>query len=313
MNESCDQESRLAASLAWCKQTCKASGSSFYPAFRLLDRPRRNAMYALYAFARITDDLGDSTASVERRREQLLQWRGRTADVLSGAAGSILDLDAPVLVSYEQLWPQLQYSASRFGMPSKYFDELIQGVMLDLEHKHPADWQATDNYCYHVATTVGLLCTYIWREDPAEAPDADLAHQCGIAFQLTNILRDVAEDAAMGRIYLPSEELERYGVDAQAWLSGRPNGNWPDLISSVGARARTAYDAGWAVGRGLSPRSSGMFMLMWRSYRQLLENVESNKGQLWGGGRTGLTRMQKLRLLSQALRPAQTWQPAVPR
>lgn len=299
MNESRDQEAALAASLVWCKQTCKASGSSFYPAFRLLDRPRRNAMYALYAFARITDDLGDSTEPVELRREQLLQWGTRTAIELADSAS--IPAAAPVLAAYENLWPALKSSADRFGMPAEHFDELIQGVMLDLEHKQPGDWQATENYCYHVATTVGLLCTYIWRDDPQATPDRELAHHCGIAFQLTNILRDVAEDAALGRIYLPAEEFERFGVDAQAWLRGQPAGPWQDMISSVAVRAHAAYDAGWDVSRQLSPRSKKMFELMWHSYRQLLSNVEANKEHLWDAKRTRLTRLQKLRLFGRAL------------
>ncbi|GAB5403505.1 MAG: phytoene/squalene synthase family protein [Aureliella sp.] len=293
------QSDRLRESVSWCKQQCKASGSSFYPAFRLLDLPRREAMYALYAFARITDDLGDSAESTQLRREKLSQWRQRTAEVLGGA-GECVESDG-TLTEYSMLWPALKSSADLFVMPAVHFDELIQGVMLDLEHTQPADWKTTEDYCYHVATTVGLLCTYIWRDDAQVTPDRELAHKCGVAFQLTNILRDVAEDAAMGRIYLPAKELGRFDIDSQAWLSGQPDGDWRGLISSVAKRAYSDYDAGRAVVHQLSPRSKRMFGLMWRSYRQLLENVESNKERLWTTKRIKLTRLQKFRLLSSSL------------
>ncbi len=295
------QSDRQRESISWCKHQCKASGSSFYPAFRLLDRPRREAMYALYAFARITDDLGDSAESTQLRREKLSQWRQRTADVLGGAAACIES--EGTLAECSMLWPALKSSADRFGMPQVHFDELIQGVMLDLEHTQPADWKATEDYCYHVATTVGLLCMYIWRDDPQVTPDRELAHQCGIAFQLTNILRDVAEDATMGRIYLPAEELDRFGIDPQTWLSCNPSGRWQDLVSSVAQRAHADYEAGWGVFDQLSPSSKKMFSLIWHSYRQLLRNIEVNKQRLWSADQIRLSRLQKLRLLSSVLLP----------
>lgn len=288
----------LAASVSWCKKKCRASGSSFYPAFRLLDAPRREAMYALYAFARITDDLGDSEEDVLTRRRKLSQWRELTSGELSGAPGGAAGTTE--VAEYSALWPALKFNAERFGLPALHFDELIQGVMMDLDHTQPADWPETEAYCYHVATTVGLLCTYIWRADPQVRPDEELAHHCGVAFQLTNILRDVAEDARLGRIYLPLEVFEEYEVKRDGWLAGKPDGRWRELIESVAGRAEKAYLAGWEVRQALSPGGKAMFSLMWSSYRQLLQNILRHRDQLWTGPRIRLTKPQKALLAAKA-------------
>ncbi|HBE68714.1 MAG TPA: hypothetical protein DDW52_11265, partial [Planctomycetaceae bacterium] len=280
----------LSESVSWCKQKCKSSGSSFYPAFRLLDQPRREAMYTLYAFARITDDLGDSDEEVQTRRRKLSRWRELTSKVL--ADSPIASDPAAQSEEYPALWAGLRFNVERYGLPALHFDELIEGVMMDLDHTQPVDWPETEAYCYHVATTVGLLCTYIWRQDSRVKPDEKLAHHCGIAFQLTNILRDIAEDARLGRIYLPSEALEQHGIDRDAWLAGTPDGGWKELVESVANRAEQAYSSGWEVSRRLSPGGKSMFNLMWSSYRQLLRNVVRNKDQLWVGPRTRLSKPQ---------------------
>ncbi|MCA9132303.1 MAG: squalene/phytoene synthase family protein [Planctomycetales bacterium] len=350
----------LPRSRAWCEQLCRRSNSSFFYSFALLDRPRRQAMCALYAFARITDDLGDSTAPPAIRRQQLAGWRTLLFDrcppagcpssgflPIAGSstvepsttslptaclpaeglqpADSFADWGRPWekesqqeetlasgssgglgLDEYADLWPALAEGVARYQIPIRLLEDIIRGVALDLHHVPPRSWRELQRYCHYVASSVGLCCVHIWRagrETPA-GPVLASVQDCGFAFQLTNILRDVAEDARMGRIYLPLCELEASGIDPQRWLSGHPNGRWPELIERAAEEARRRYDAGWQTIETLTPRSQRMFSLIWRSYRALLEQVVASKDELWSAPKIRLSRRQRLNLLAAHLLPA---------
>lgn len=317
----------IVSSYHWCKQVCRESGSSFYPAFALLDRRRRNAMYSLYAFARISDDLSDGPLAVNspvnspvkntvdsivepaavsselRRRELLDHWRRLLHQNLQGTISSVMP-ELPQdsrLRRYDRLWIGLRASVQQFQIPAELLDELLDGVVMDLTHTPLANWQETENYCYHVASTVGLACTHIWKATDVVPREAAIS--CGLAFQLTNILRDVAEDARAGRIYIPATELQKFDIAASDWLAGTPGGNWTGLVDSVAERAYAAYQAGWEIRAYLTPRSQRMFSLMWNSYRSLLEEVVLNQSQLWRGKKTSLSALQKSRLLASELLP----------
>lgn len=304
-----DQRS-INASYAWARRLCKASKSSFFRSFSLLEPERRNAMFSLYAFSRITDDLGDSEESSEIRRVRLAAWRQQTAATLGHTIhdeptrqdnSESRAVVAEQAARFASLWPGLADAHRRFEIPPKLLDDIIVGVSMDIDHQQPSDWTELNQYCYHVASAVGLACTHIWRSEKI-APVKN-AIDCGIAFQLTNILRDVAEDANTGRIYLPSSELEKYGISQSTWLAGAPDGDWLELVQAVGRTASDLYDEGWDTIHSLTPDSQRMFSLMWRSYRSLLDQVLARDQDLWIPPKTRLPWTTKARLIASHFIP----------
>lgn len=337
----------LDQSYTWCYRVARDSGSSFYRAFWLLDRQQRLAMFALYAFARITDDLGDGShsepiattlpssadsrakeshaterqaseisagqSSVEYKLGRLAWWSRMLADRLetsvthfphSDSIATATDPEshkriAHELARYEQLWPALRDTVMRYGVPPSLLQELIGGVAMDAGSVRMQDWDEVEDYSYRVAATVGLACLRIWQAADTLSPQQ--AIDCGVAFQLTNILRDVREDARRDRIYIPSSELERFGCDSSSWLAGQPQGDWPGLVEHVIARTRGLYESGRQTMDHLPPKGKRIFHLMWSSYRQLLEAIAAQKSQLWSPDRISLSRMQRTRLLIGAL------------
>lgn len=304
-------------SIRWCRDVCCGSGSSFVSSFRLLDTSRRHAMYALYAFARLTDDLGDGardTPACETlgdRAQMLAYWRRLLAiHALPAEQGQFFnDTPWPAPERYQQLdncfarlWPALRLAIDRFEIPPRLLNEIVCGVAMDANHQHPANWEELRYYCRRVASAVGLACVHIWRAQ-ADVPERS-AVACGIAFQLTNILRDIAEDAGMGRIYIPLSELRRHGVDQASWLAGVPTGDWQQLIDHVAAETFELYAVGWHTIDALTPNSRRMFSLMWHSYHQLLQTIVRRKAGLWDGNKIHLPTVTRLRLLTTHLIPS---------
>lgn len=299
-----------------CGQICRSSKSSFWASFALLDQPRRQAMVALYAFARITDDLGDCLDAVESRAANLAAWREA---LWRECGGDAHHREEPCDHQPQQseldvtIWPAVGDCIRRYHIPVAWLDDLISGVSMDLSPQQPSDWAELEHYCYHVASSVGLACTQIWRlpaQPLAPQPHAtdrcarQAAIDCGIAFQLTNILRDVAEDARRGRIYVPQQMFADYQVDAELWLAGQPTGQWEAMLDDIARQARSYYASGWQTFTELSPHSQRMFSLMWRSYRGLLERVVASKQQLWSKNRIRLHNTQRLTLLTTHFIPS---------
>jgi len=306
----------LARSYQWCYRVARGSGSSFYRAFWLLQRPERQAMFALYAFARITDDRGDasddsdgdSPLDAASRAAALEAWQALLDARLPPPSGSNAAVRpaleersraAAPLFRFEPLWPALRNTVIRYHIPTELLHDLLAGVAMDLNQVRFSQWSDVDRYCYHVASTVGLACTCIWQA--AESLPHRQAIDCGLAFQLTNILRDLSEDAARNRIYLPLSELERFGCDPDSWLAGRPEGDWLGLVDSVIARARELYASGAQTIDHLPSPGARMFWLMWSSYRELLEAVDRHKAGLWKGERVRLSRSKRIALLARSL------------
>ncbi len=281
----------LAKSYAWCRQACRNSRSSFWASFALLDPVRRNAMYALYAFSRISDDLSDSPRPLHERRADLENWRQALLQLGNGASA-----EAGKLPEYALIWPALFDSVSRFEIPVSLLEDIVRGVTMDLEPEQPEDWSELKDYCYHVASAVGLACVHIWRE--TEEIPRQQAIDCGIAFQLTNILRDVAEDAQVNRIYLPKTLFAEFGICQEDWLAGNPSANWEPMIRDVATEAARLYASGWQTIHALTPRSQRMFSLIWRSYRSLLDDVVAQQDRLWHPRKVQLSKMRKAILLS---------------
>ncbi|MEM6777918.1 MAG: phytoene/squalene synthase family protein [Planctomycetota bacterium] len=260
----------------------RRSGSSFYRSFWLLPKPKRQAMSVLYAFARVTDDLGDCDEPAALRRHWLDLWRQTTAMNLIGKgsrpiqmADAIRDAETPALSMLQRhtlaIMPALRHAAERFEIPSRYLLEIIDGVLADQQKNRFDTFEQLEHYCYLVASAVGIACLHIWEFESPLPKQA--AVDCGLAFQLTNILRDVREDAQRGRIYLPRQHYEQHGLDEDDLLNPRRDARMRCLIQDETRRATELFDAGWQVHDSLHPDGRPMFSMMWRTYRRLLQRI----------------------------------------
>src|SRR5262249_38436763 len=186
----------LCRSYSYCERLARRQAANFYPAFRILPAPQRRAMCALYAFLRVTDDLADESGPFEEKRKALLAWRQRFNRTLAA------EYNHPVHAA-------LHETIQTYAIPPAYLEAVIDGVEMDLFQASYNTFKDLYRYCYRVASVVGLACIHIggFRDERAKS----FAESAGIAFQLTNILRDLREDAARGRVYLPQEDLARFG------------------------------------------------------------------------------------------------------
>ena len=213
----------LAEAFAACRAIAKREAKNFYYAFRVLPAHKRDAMCAVYAFMRYCDDLSDDLEGTTA--ETMGQWRTDLERALRGEYGE------------HAVWPAFHDTVQRFKIPHQYFFDMITGVSSDLSPKPVETFADLYQYCYRVASVVGLTIIHIFGfEDPKAL---ELAEKCGIAFQLTNILRDVREDAGLGRMYVPAEDLRRFGVDARG-IAYTPG--FVELMRFEAVRARGYYD-----------------------------------------------------------------------
>jgi phytoene synthase len=216
----------LDADYARCAEITRRSSSNFYYAFMLLPAERRRALHAVYAFCRFIDDIADDDESSSDARSLLTRWREELDRVYGG-------------VPTRAISRALADSARHFNIPRNYFDEIIAGVEMDLTHKRYATFEELRLYCYRVASAVGLICIEIFGyTNPAARIYAE---KLGIAFQLTNILRDVKEDAGRSRIYLPQEDLARFDVTEEEILHSVYSPNFVRLMEFEAARAQDFY------------------------------------------------------------------------
>lgn len=208
-----------------CAEVTRRASSNFYYAFMLLPAERRRALYAVYAFCRFVDDIADDE-SVAEPAELLRRWRDELERAYGGNPARAVSR-------------ALADASRRFNIPRRHFEEVIAGVEMDLARKRYETFQELRLYCYRVASAVGLICIEIFGyTNPAAC---QYAERLGIAFQLTNIIRDVSEDAARGRIYLPLEDLARFGVTEADILGGTYNTNFVQLMEFEASRAREFY------------------------------------------------------------------------
>jgi phytoene synthase len=245
----------LEESYAWCTHVARSQAKNFYYSFLLLDPPRRRAMCAIYAFMRYCDDLSDDE-SVTDRAAAIARWRGDLEAALAGAAGG------------HPLWPAFTDAVSRYRIPHEYFFAMIEGVSSDLGPRRIQTFEELYDYCYHVASVVGLTIIHIFGFDSPRA--LDLAEKCGIAFQLTNILRDVKEDAEKSRVYLPEEDFTRFGVSPETFL---PPGNFRQLMEFEARRARDYYGQSAPLIDMIDPRSRSSIRALIGIYSRLLDRV----------------------------------------
>jgi phytoene synthase len=303
---------QLTMAYSVCRGITRANAKNFYYAFLVLPKHKRQALCAVYAFMRRCDDIADDPSlSLEERRFKLNTWLAALHRVQQGEPS-----DDPILLA-------LTDAQRRYTIPAGLLDELATGTAMDVEEaaarseevQNPdaqseaappsapstltVRYKTFDDlklYCYRVASVVGLVCIHIFGyRDPAAEP---LAEQCGLAFQLTNIIRDVKEDAAMGRVYLPEEDLAKFGLSPADLLSTPDAARLRPLLALEADRAREFYQAGEQLMPYISEDSQPALWVLVNIYRKLLEKIASRQYDVFSGKAT-LTVSEKLRVLGK--------------
>ena len=250
-----------------CTALARHAARNFYYSFWVLPADKRRAMCALYAFFRHTDDLGDCDRPTAERRTALANWRSDLRRAIDGAT------DDPLL-------PAVVDAVRRYAIPVEYLETAVDGVESDLDRSRFATVAELEHYCYQVASVVGLACIHVWGFDPR--PEAyEAARRCGLAFQLTNILRDVREDAEHGRVYLPAEDLDRFGLTAEDVASPQPNARVLELIRCEAERAEEHYRAACGLFAYLSPDGRRTYGAMYDIYHALLVKIRDRGGDVF--------------------------------
>lgn len=262
----------------YCQQRAAGSGSSFYYSFLFLPAVRRRAITALYAFCREVDDVVDECTDPEIARSKLAWWRTEIAALFSGA---------PTHPVSRALTPLL----AEFALPQIRFQQIIDGMEMDLTQNRYADFATLQRYCYHVAGVVGLMAAEIFGyEDPETLRYAE---ELGTAFQLTNIIRDVGEDARRDRIYLPLDELSRFGVPVSDILQLRDSAEFRSLMHFQIERAESYYARAFAALPRRDRRNQRAGLVMAAIYRSLLSEIDADGCRVLDR-RTRLTPIRKL-------------------
>lgn len=258
----------LARSRTFCEQITRTQARNFYYGLKLLPEPKRSAMFALYAYMRLVDDIADADdgRSPARRLEELEAWRVQTHAVLEGRP-----LHGQAYAGHV-VWPAFGEVARRYGLPAYIFDDVIAGQRQDLQPADFGDFPQLREYCYRVAGTVGLASIYIWGFEGGEETER-LAVERGVAFQLTNILRDLREDAALGRTYLPTDELAAAGVSVDDLHRLRGGEPFRHLMRSQIARAEGFYESSRELESRIERDCRPTLVAMTEIYRGLLKKV----------------------------------------
>ena len=263
---------------AYCRQRAAASGSSFYYSFLFLAPERRNAILALYAFCREVDDVVDETGDPGVARAKLAWWAQELERVYRGEpqhpVGKAL---APVVRTY--------------ALEKSQLVEILEGMSMDLDYNRYPDFPTLQVYCHRVAGIVGLLSARIFGY--TDVRTLDYAHALGLAFQLTNIIRDVGEDVRRNRIYLPLDDLQRFGLAADDLISLREDERFARLIAFQIERAREHYARALALLPAADRKSQRPGLIMAAIYRALLDEIEASDGKVLNQ-RIALTPIRKL-------------------
>ena len=247
----------IKSSYKFCQKIAKSRAKNFYYSFTVLPSKKKRAMCAVYAFMRYCDDIVDEAAEPNEKKRQLLEWRGVLDDAYSGRT-----------VGKINLLPAFRDSIENFKIPRTYFDAIIDGAEMDLTINRYSTFDDLYQYCYRVASAVGLVCLHIFGFKSNDAKK--YAEYCGIAFQLTNILRDVKEDAEMGRIYLPQEDLDEFDYTEGNIRNELLNDNFRRLMAYQVDRARYFYEQAIPLLPLVNKSSQACLATMIGIYRQTL-------------------------------------------
>ena len=271
-------------SYAECNRIARASHSSFYYAFFGLRKEKRNALCALYAFMRLIDDVSDEPGDLESKRQGLARWRGMLDEAVAGRTGG------------HAVLPALADTIARFEIPTRYFHDLILGAEMDLTVATYATFDRLSEYCYRVAGTVGLTCLHVFGFSDPKAPD--LAERLGLAFQLTNIIRDLGTDYAIGRVYLPQEDLDRFEVRAEE-LAGPVTPKLQELLEFEAGRAWQMYREGAPLVKKINADSRATLWALVRTYSTLLARIEEREFDVFSS-RISTSSAEKIQFLLTA-------------
>ncbi len=284
--QSADPES-LKRSYDFCREIAKSRAKNFYYSFIVLPAERRRAMCAVYAFMRYCDDIVDEEAGEADKENRLNACR----EFLDRAYG-----ETPA--DGGGLLPAFRDTVGKFDIPRAYFDAIIDGAQMDLTVTRYATFEDLYQYCYRVASAVGLVCIHIFGFNGAEAKKH--AESCGIAFQLTNILRDLREDAGMGRIYLPQEDLNAFGYPEERLQNGLLDDSYRRLMEFQVERARSYYDAALPLLPQVQSSSRACLAAMIGIYRACLEEIPRRQYDVYSQ-RIGLSPWKKISITARAL------------
>ena len=267
------------------REITRREAKNFYYAFLTLPQERRRAIYVAYAFCRYCDDTVDNAEFPDQKNVKLQELHASLSDAYTGRTSD------PMLLALADV-------ADRHDIPEEYFKQVIYGVESDLTKVRYQNFEELRSYCYQVASVVGLICLQIfgYKDDAAREYAVDL----GLAMQLTNISRDVQEDLGLGRIYLPQDEIVRFGYSEDELEAGVVNEPFIELMRFQAERARNYFDSGFKLLPYLSPRSRACPAVMGQLYSKVLQRIEASKFDVFQQ-RISLSKTEKIRVT------AQTW------
>ena len=275
-------ENDLKTAYDHCKRVTRAEAKNFYYGFRTLPARKRRAIYAAYAFCRLCDDIADGDLPLGEKRRLLGETRGR--------------LISPNSADPHPVFVALRDTIDSYSIPMQYFDEVIEGVEMDLTRTRYGTFEELEVYCYRVASAVGLVCIEIFGYTDARAKE--YAVDLGLAMQLTNILRDVREDACRGRIYLPLDEMAEFGYTEEDLERSVLNEPFRQLMHFQTARARQRFERGLRILPLVSADSMACLGLLHGVYSSILDLIEASGFDVYSR-RVGLPTREKLLLMAR--------------
>lgn len=258
-----------------CDRITRREAANFYYGIRLLTRPKRQAMSAVYAFARRVDDIGDGNLAPEDALAALAAERAGLSSLAGDGSGAWNDVRLPSDGELDPVLLALAHARRSYELPLDALELLVDGVELDVRGARYETFEELVNYCRAVAGSIGRLCLAIFTDGRSESASS-LADDLGVAMQLTNILRDVREDQARGRVYLPAEDLRRFGCSDVDGLT-------PELIRFEARRAQDWFERGMRLVEQLEPRSAACVLAMTGIYRSILTRIVRDPGAVLRG------------------------------
>jgi phytoene synthase len=278
-------DKQLAASYEHCRRIARTAARNFYYGFALLPSAKRDALCALYAFMRHADDISDSVQELDKTR-RLTEWRNLMSRALEGDYGE------------SRVLPALHHTVKQYGIPASYLNDLMAGAEMDLTITRYPNFDTLARYCYCVAGTVGLCCVHVFGFKDPQA--LSLAPKLGTAFQLTNILRDVSEDYAMGRVYLPQEDLQRFQCSEPDLGRSHATPEFIELMRFECERAWQYYREGAPLLAMIDSDSRAALWTLMRIYSRILKKIESIGYDVLAKPHPGLSAVEKAWIMLRA-------------
>ena len=276
----------MAASYEHCRNIARVAARNFYYGFALLPAQKRDALCALYAFMRRADDISDSEGNLQQKDHGLKAWRNALDQALNG--------------NYDgsRLLPAVHHTIEHYKIPPEYFHDLMSGAEMDLSVRRYETFEDLSRYCYCVAGTVGLCCVHVFGFQDRKV--LDLAPKLGIAFQLTNILRDVAEDFTMGRVYIPQTDLKQFGCTEHDLSSKAAGSAFVQLMRFEADRAWGLYEQGSELLSLVDNDSRAALWTLMRIYSGVLAKIESIHYDVLARPHPGLSKLEKAWIMLRA-------------